>query len=110
MAEATVRCPKCGHEGIVITEILNSDLALISDHQQAEIERLKSDLDSETHWAAQYHADLQWANTEIERLRDAVLFFSRHYDGPPDNMLTERDRDLFAMPELIRAARAAGGE
>ena len=36
--------------------------------QQAEIERLKSDLDSETHWAAQYHADLQWAEAEIERL------------------------------------------
>lgn len=40
MADATVRCPKCGHEGIVVTELLNSDLALISDHQEAEIERL----------------------------------------------------------------------
>lgn len=48
MAEATIRCPKCGHEGIVITELLNSDLALISDSQQAEIEQLRSELSEKT--------------------------------------------------------------
>ena len=26
MSEAIVRCPKCGHGGIVNTELLNSDL------------------------------------------------------------------------------------
>ena len=41
MSETTVRCSECGHEGIVITELLNSDLALISDSLQAEIERLR---------------------------------------------------------------------
>lgn len=41
MSEATVRCPKCGHEGIVITELLDSDLRLIADSQAAEIVRLR---------------------------------------------------------------------
>lgn len=41
MSEATVRCPKCGHDGIVITDLLNSDLRLIADSQAAEIERLQ---------------------------------------------------------------------
>lgn len=45
MSEATVRCPKCGHEGIVITNLLNSDLLLISDSQAAEIERLRAERD-----------------------------------------------------------------
>lgn len=44
MSDATVHCPRCGHEGIVVTELLNSDLALISDSQQAEIERLEVQL------------------------------------------------------------------
>ena len=48
MGEVTVRCPQCGREGIVITELLNSDLALISDHQQAEIERLQRQCDQLT--------------------------------------------------------------
>jgi len=50
---------------------------------------------------------LTWEN---EHLRQTVLFFSRHYDGPPDNMLCERERELFQEPEMIRAARAAGDE
>ena len=41
MSETTVRCPQCGHEGIVITELLDADLRLIADSQQAEIERLR---------------------------------------------------------------------
>lgn len=44
---------------------------------------------------------------EIQRLTRAVLFFSRHYDGPPDNMLTAEERELFQVPELLRKA---GGE
>lgn len=46
-------------------------------------------------------------HAEIERLRAAVLFFSKHYDGPSDNMLSERDRELFQLPELLRKS---GGE
>jgi DNA-directed RNA polymerase subunit RPC12/RpoP len=41
MSEATVRCPKCGHDGIVITELLNSNLRLIADSLQAENAELK---------------------------------------------------------------------
>jgi len=57
MAKATVRCPKCGHEGIVITDLLNSDLALISDSQQVEIERLTQERDEliETTAGALHH-------------------------------------------------------
>lgn len=45
MSEATVRCPKCGHKGIMVTNLLNSDLRLIADSQAAEIERLRSEVD-----------------------------------------------------------------
>ena len=47
------------------------------------------------------------AADEIERLRDAVLFFSKHYDGPPDNMLCEREREMFQVLDEIKAT---GGE
>jgi len=67
-----------------------------------------------THWSdCDVLADGTCAScqhAEVTRLRDAVLFFARHYDGPPDNMLSERDRELFQVPEEIRTARAAGGE
>ena len=41
MSEATVRCPKCGHDGIVITELLNSDLRLIADDQSQKLAALR---------------------------------------------------------------------
>ena len=40
---------------------------------------------------------------EIERLRDAVLFFAKHYDGPPDNMLTTWEQGLFQVPDEIKS-------
>ena len=64
-----------------------------------------------THWSdCDVLADGTCASclqSENGRLREAVLFFSKHYDGPPDNMLCERDRELFQVPEEIKAA---GGE
>ena len=47
------------------------------------------------------------AKAEIAQLRAAVLFFSQHYHGPSDNMLCERERELFQMPELLQGN---GGE
>jgi len=67
-----------------------------------------------THWSdCDVLADGKCASclrAENGRLREAVLFFSKHYDGPPDNMLTTWERDLFQVPDEIKSARAAGGE
>ena len=40
MSEATVRCPKCGHDGIVITELLDSDVRLLADKLASDNKRL----------------------------------------------------------------------
>ena len=74
-----------------------------------EIERLKSDLDSETHWAAQYHADLQWARAEIERLTQQL---NRVQADVELWAVTGRHRTCMcpACEDLRDIAEAAGGE
>lgn len=87
MSEATVRCPKCGHKGIMVTNLLNSDLRLIADSQAAEIERLQSELD------------------ECRRLLREVC-------RDPERVEVDGVRcwEIITADEWMQAARAAGGE
>lgn len=72
MAKATMRSPKCGHDGIVITDLLNSDLALISDSQAAEIERLQNEADAAVNTMEEWVELAQERKAEIERLRGVL--------------------------------------
>jgi len=77
MSEATVRCPKCGHEGIVITELLNSDLRLIADTLDFENQKLREE-NAELREGPQLHINVEALVDDVERLSselDAVRQF-----------------------------------
>lgn len=66
MSETTVKCPKCGFSGIVITELLDGDLRLISESQAAEIERLRAAL-------KQYADHENWDSGDDDQYMDRWL-------------------------------------
>lgn len=69
-----------------------------------EIQRLTTELAKVTADYQTYVDGVDHAmDKEVKRLRLAVLFFAKHYDGPPDNMLSADERHLFAEPERIDA-------
>jgi len=108
MSEVKMACCQCRTHW--------SDCDVLADGKcasclRAEIERLTARVGwFERSGGVTAHMRVHQQQAEITRLRDAVLFFSKHYDGPPDNMLTTWERDLFQVPDEIKSARAAGGE
>ncbi len=72
---------------------------MIADKKRLTSELAKVKTDYRTYVDGVDHA----TDEEVTRLTLAVLFFAKHYDGPPDNMLSADERHLFAEPERIRA-------
>ena len=95
MSEATVRCPKCGHEGIVITELLNSDLRLIADLQAAEIEWLRAERIDLVRWM-------------LDRIEDG--WHGCVTGDCPHEQASDCIDSLLECFDVDMAARAAGGE
>ena len=90
MAESTIRCPKCGHEGIVITELLNADLRLIANSQAVEIKQLLS---------------------RIERLRAILTECAVALDNISHGFSETRVWNISDIIQLRdKAAKAAGGD
>ncbi len=92
VGERTVVLASYAQRGLRIEELGEECLRL-----EGELAKVKTDY--RTYVDGVDHA----MNEEVTRLTLAVLFFAKHYDGPPDNMLSADERHLFAAPERIRA-------
>lgn len=95
MSEATVRCPKCGHKGIVVTNLLNSDMLLIADSQAAEIERLRAERIDLVRWM-------------LDRIEDG--WHGCVTGDCPHEQASDCIDSLLECFDVDMAAQAAGGD